>query len=93
MSKYQIIATKEFERSIVEIENAGETVIIKKRESYFYPQLSENPYLPKHVKKLKNWVPISWRLRIGNWRFIFQVNESSKEIFMMAASQRKDVYR
>ena len=93
MSKYQIIATKEFERSVIEIEKAGETVITKKLRSYFYPQLAENPYLPKHVKKLKNWVPASWRLRIGDWHFIFQVNESRKEIFMMTASLRKDVYR
>ncbi|HEU5423870.1 MAG TPA: type II toxin-antitoxin system RelE/ParE family toxin [Nitrolancea sp.] len=34
-----------------------------------------------------------WRLRVGRWRVIFEMNTRASEIHVLAVDDRKDVYR
>jgi len=60
--------------------------------TYAYPQLKENPFFGKNIKKLLNYYPETSRYRIGNYRFFYEIDEKNKIIFMVAADNRKNVY-
>jgi mRNA interferase RelE/StbE len=52
--------------------------------------LQTNPYPPK-VKKLHGREGA--RIRVGNYRVLYLVMETSKEIEIFSVADRKDVYR
>jgi mRNA interferase RelE/StbE len=60
--------------------------IIEKAES-----LSEEPY-PVGCKKLSGTIENLWRVRIGNYRIIYLVEEKIKIIKVTKIGHRKDVY-
>lgn len=74
-----------------DFEGQGER-IRKKLLEYVYPQLRNNPYLGKNIKKLKNYKPDTWRYRIGDYRFFYEINEKERVVYMIAADSRKDSY-
>jgi mRNA interferase RelE/StbE len=43
-----------------------------------YPTLRQNPYFGPHIKRLKNWEPPTWRYRVGEWRFFYEVDGTEK---------------
>lgn len=61
--------------------------IILKSES-----LAENPY-PSGVKKLKGSEDIFWRVRVGNYRVIYSVDDEIKIIDIRKVGHRKDIYK
>jgi mRNA interferase RelE/StbE len=52
--------------------------------------LREDP-LPPGIKKLKNMD--GYRLRVGDYRILYTVNEKEKLLEVYAIGHRKDVYR
>ena len=52
--------------------------------------LREDP-LPSGIKKLKNMD--GYRLRVGDYRILYTVNEKEKILEVYAIGHRKDVYR
>lgn len=54
--------------------------------------LAVDPYSPSHnVKKLVNRE--GYRLRIGDWRVIFEINDGQLLILVMELDTRGDVYK
>lgn len=53
--------------------------------------LSENPF-PVQSKKLKG-SQSNYRLRIGDYRVIYQVNDKKKIVIIFYVRHRKDAYR
>jgi len=53
-------------------------------------ELEENP-LPKGVKKLRGIE--AYRLRVGDYRILYQINSKKKMIEIIAIAHRKDAYR
>lgn len=54
--------------------------------------LAVDPYSPSHnVKKLLNRE--GYRLRIGDWRVIFEINDGQLLILVMELDTRGDVYK
>lgn len=53
--------------------------------------LSQNPY-PPHSLKLSG-SEHSYRLRVGRYRILYQIDIPSKTITVYAVGHRKDVYR
>lgn len=47
---------------------------------------------PFGCKKLKG-LPNMWRVRIGNYRILYQVDDTLKHIIIYRVLHRKDVYR
>ena len=54
--------------------------------------LKNHPHI-HHLKKLEGRVTNDWRLRIGDFRVLYEVNESSQEILIYSVIARKDAYR
>lgn len=54
-------------------------------------ELSKSPY-PPGSKKIKNTNNF-WRIRIGNYRVIYEVLQSEKRINIYKVRHRKDVYK
>jgi mRNA interferase RelE/StbE len=67
--------------------------IRKKLSQYVYPQLRNNPYFGKNIKKLKNYEPETWRYRIGRYRFFYEIEEKERIVYMIAAESRKNSYK
>ncbi len=65
----------------------------KKLSEYVYPQLRDNPFFGKNIRKLKNYKPETWRYRIGNYRFFYEIDERERIVYMITAEARKDSYR
>ena len=92
MDKYRIFETEQFLEDLTQdFEGQGER-LRKKLLEYVYPQLRNNPYLGKNIKKLKNYKPDTWRYRIGDYRFFYEINEKERMVYMIAADSRKDSY-
>lgn len=52
--------------------------------------LAENPR-PRGVKKLKGWE--SYRLRVGDYRIVYEVNDGEQKVVVWRVMAREDVYR
>lgn len=52
--------------------------------------LKENPF-PRHSKKLHGRE--GWRLRVGDYRILYIIHESEKNIEVVSVAHRKEVYR
>ncbi len=69
-----------------------QTRIIRKLHHYVYPQIKANPYYGKNIKKLINYQPETWRYRIGNYRFFYEIEDKEKIIYLIAADSRQKAY-
>lgn len=92
MNKFKIFETNQFQKDLKQDFRGQQEQIKRKLESYAYPQLRQNPYFGKNIKKLKNYKPETWRYRIGNYRFFYEINNGEKTIFMIAADNRQSAY-
>lgn len=93
MVKFRIFETDQFIEDLArDFKGQGER-IGRKLSEYVYPQLRNNPYFGKNIKKLKNYVPDTWRYRIGSYRFFYEIDERACIVYMVAADSRKDSYR
>ena len=92
MANYKIFETQQFLEDI-ETEFIGQQERIKKKLfSYAYPQLRQQPYFGKNIKKLTGYIPETWRYRIGHYRFFYAIDDNKKIVFMISADNRADAY-
>ena len=92
MAKFRIFETDQFIEDLsADFKGRGEK-IREKLLNYVYPQLRENPYFGKNIKKLKNYNPDTWRYRIGDYRFFYEIDEKESIVYMATADARKDSY-
>jgi len=90
--KFKIFETNQYIKDL-EGDFSGQQIrIIRKLRQYVYPQLRDNPYFGKNIKKLVNYKPETWRYRIGNYRFFYEIDDRNKIIYMIAADNRQNVY-
>jgi len=92
LDKYKIFETNQFTHDLSR-DFEGQGMRIKKKLSeYVYPRLRENPHFGKNIKRLHNYSPATWRYRIGNYRFFYEIDEDERVVYMIAAESRKDSY-
>jgi mRNA interferase RelE/StbE len=53
-------------------------------------ELADNPR-PPGSRKLQD-IP-GWRLRVGNYRVVYEIDDSGKIVTILKVAHRKDVYR
>jgi mRNA interferase RelE/StbE len=90
--KFKIFETNQYIKDLEGDFSGQQTRIIKKLRQYVYPQLKANPYFGKNIKKLVNYKPETWRYRIGNYRFFYEIDDRNKIIYMIAADNRQNAY-
>ncbi len=92
LSSFKIFETNQFLEDL-EQEFSGQKERIKRKlDSYAYPQLKQQPYFGKNIKKLKDYKPETWRYRIGGYRFFYEIDDHKKIVFMISADNRADAY-
>jgi mRNA interferase RelE/StbE len=90
---FRIFETRQFSKDLAGFGPAVGVRLEAKLREHVYPTLRQNPYLGPNIKRLKNWQPPTWRYRVGEWRFFYQVNEMERIVFLIAADHRKQAYR
>jgi len=82
---YQISIERSAQKSLTKIPKVDQDRIIQLIQS-----LIDNPR-PTGCKKLSGRE--AWRIRIGNYRVIYEINDKNSEILIVVIRHRRDVYR
>jgi mRNA interferase RelE/StbE len=80
-------------RDLAKLGSAAQKRLETKLRQHVHPILSENPHCGLNIKRLKNWEPPTWRYRIGDWRFFYEIDDGQRIVFMTVADHRKAAYR
>lgn len=88
MSEFRIFETDQFQDDLRENLGAQEEKLIRKLKKYVYPQLRQQPYFGKNIKKLRGYKPETWRYRVSNYRLFYEIDDNKKVVFMIAADRR-----
>lgn len=89
---YKIFETKNYLEDLENDFGGQQEKTKKKLLFYTYPQLRQNPYFGKNIKKLVNYNPETWRYRIGNYRFFYIINDQKNIVIMISADNRNKAY-
>jgi mRNA interferase RelE/StbE len=93
LGKFKIFETDQFLQDLSQdFKGHGERIAKRLRE-YVYPQLRDNPHFGTNIKKLKNYQPETWRYRVGDYRFFYEIDTTENIVYMVAVDSRKDSYR
>lgn len=90
---YRVFETRQFLRDLGRLGPAAQKRLEAKLRQHVYPILRDNPHLGPNIKRLKNWEPPTWRYRVGDWRFFYEIDEAQRLVFMTAADHRWQAYR
>lgn len=82
---YVLTLKRDVEKELDHLPKNVHAIIIRKLES-----LKNNPR-PTGIKKLQGRE--GYRLRVGNYRVLYVVDDSKKKIEIYSVGHRKDVYR
>ena len=93
MNKYRVFETDEFLKRIEKLDPQDKIFITKKLASYVYPQIKLEPFFRKNIKKLKSYIPDTWRYRIGKFRIFYTLDQEEEIIYILTIDHRKDAYR
>jgi mRNA interferase RelE/StbE len=64
-----------------------------KRLNLAFSKLSKDPFQPYNIKKLSGELTGSYRLRIGDMRLIYSVDETKEIVYIEVIGFRGDVYK
>lgn len=92
MTEYRIFETEQFDKDLRRIARSGHPEIVRRLRDLVYPQLRSHPHFGPHIRKLRGFAPETWRYRIGAWRFFYEIDESERVVFMIAAAHRGSAY-
>ncbi len=92
LSEFRVFETNQYQGDLKRILGSREEKIVGKLKHYVYPQLSTQPYYGKNIKKLRSYIPETWRYRIGRFRFFYEIDDHKKIVFMIAADLRSKSY-
>jgi len=82
---YQVVIQRPAEKELDALQ-----VSVHKRIVTRLLTLEENPR-PTGVKKLQGQE--SYRLRVGDYRILYTIDDKSKKVFVVAVGHRREVYR
>ena len=92
MNEYRVFETKQFTKDLRELAKSGQPAVARKLREVVYPQLRQHPRFGPNIRKLKGYVPETWRYRIGAWRFFYEIDEDEGTVLMIAAAHRGSAY-
>jgi mRNA interferase RelE/StbE len=85
VTPYRVVIEKKASRALMALDQHHRARITGAIEL-----LARNPY-PPAARKLSN--RLAYRVRVGDYRIIYSVQESTITIVVVAIGHRKDVYR
>jgi mRNA interferase RelE/StbE len=87
MSSYQVLLTDKAKRDLKKIDRTQ----IKRIDSAILA-LETRPY-PQGAKHLIAQDLAQFRIRVGNYRILYDIDEKNKKIIIFRIGHRKDIYR
>ena len=54
--------------------------------------LAQDPY-PKGYKKLDNYTPVTYRIRQGDYRVLYRVEDKVLKVLVVRVGHRREIYR
>ncbi len=84
---YEIILTKDAQRFY----EKAEIALVNKINRCFH-QLEKNPFNHPNIKSLKGPLAGTYRFRLGDWRVIYRIAKSRKQVIILLIVHRKDAY-
>ncbi|MGO8816617.1 MAG: type II toxin-antitoxin system RelE family toxin [Terriglobia bacterium] len=93
LQPFRIFETRSFLADLSRLGSVGQRRLEAKLRDYVYPILRQTPHAGANIKRLKNWDPPTWRYRVGDWRFFYEIDQKQRIVFMTAADHRKEAYR
>ena len=91
--RFKVFETRRFLADLAGLGIVSQRRLEAKLRDYVYPILRQTPHSGSNIKRLKNWDPPTWRYRVGDWRFFYEIDEKPRIVFMTAADHRKQAYR
>ena len=92
MDKFRIFETDQFRKDLEQDFSGQQRRMHQKLTTYAYAQLRQNPYMGKHIKKLRHYTPETWRYRIGDYRFFYTIDDRQHLVLMLAIDARGEAY-
>jgi len=84
---YRIVFTRQAERALLKMPRQAADQVRQK-----LLRLAENPYAPtNNATRLQGRA--GYRLRIGDWRVIYEVEDDVLRILVLKIGKRGDIYR
>ena len=84
---HKITFAKEAQKALLRLPKNTAVLVRQKLE-----QLANDPYAPiKNAKKLQN--RSGYRLRVGDWRVIYEIRNDELVVLVLKIAQRREVYR
>jgi mRNA interferase RelE/StbE len=93
LPEYRIFETRTFQKDPDRVGQGAARRIRAALESRAYPLLRANPRQVPSAARLRDWVPPTWRIRIGSWRIFYEIDDKERIVSLIAADHRKDAYR
>jgi len=90
---FRIFETREFLKRLEELPRRDSDWIRGKLDEYVYPQLREEPFFGRNIRKLRGYSPDTWRYRIGRFRLFYGIEEKERIVVILTISLRRDAYR
>lgn len=92
LDSFKIFETGRFIDDLEQDFSGQQERIRRKLTTYIYPQLRQNPYCGKHIKKLTSYTPETWRYRVGDYRFFYTIDGHKKMVSMLTVDHRGSAY-
>jgi len=93
LDSFKIFETDEFLKTLAKLSSNDRKHIKSKLKTYVYPQLKDEPFWGKNIKKLKGYEPPTWRYRIGNFRLFYLIDKDENIVFLLTIDDRKTAYK
>ena len=82
----------ELSRKAAKFYQKADTVIVK-RLNLTFSKLAQDPFQQYNIKKLSGELKGSYRLRIGDMRIIYSVDEGKNIVYIEVIGFRGDIYK
>jgi len=89
---YKIFETNQFLKDLKKLDKPDQRLVYDKILNIIYPQIKNNPYFGKDIKKLRAYKPDTWRYRIGDFRIFYQINDIEKVVYIITIETRGKSY-
>jgi mRNA interferase RelE/StbE len=90
LTKYKLAETETFSKKICSKKYSH---LYNKIYNDIYPILKANPFFGSNIKKLKGEYRELYRLRIGDYRLFYKIDEQESIIFILNIENRQDAYK
>jgi mRNA interferase RelE/StbE len=92
LADYRIFETEGFLADLRRIARSAGPRLEGKLREHVYPQLRKEQHFGLGIRKLRAWTPETWRVRIRDWRFFYEIDERDRLVVMTAAHNRREAY-